>query len=137
MLKKFASSCAAIIVVTAVSIPTQARVVRVSGDHVGNLTGTRVVAANGSIYRSGVWRGQYRHNGYRYGRYAYGYRPYWRLGAAGAAGVAAGAYAYDNGYGYTYDNGNGYGMTYQGGPRSPYYQRSYGYDSLYRNWTEF
>ncbi|MFZ0356116.1 MAG: hypothetical protein WAM12_20830 [Pseudolabrys sp.] len=56
---------------------------------------------------------------------------------AGAAGVAAGAYAYDNGYGYTYDNGNGYGMTYQGGPRSPYYQRSYGYDSLYRNWTEF
>ncbi|MGC1092612.1 MAG: hypothetical protein WA905_07745 [Pseudolabrys sp.] len=79
MLKKFASSCAAIIVVTAVSIPTQARVVRVSGDHVGNLTGTRVVAANGSIYRSGVWRGQYGHNGYRYGRYAYGYRPYWRL----------------------------------------------------------
>ena len=133
MLKKFASSCAVIIVVTAVSIPAQARVVRVSGDHVGNFTGARVVAANGGIYRSGVWRGQYGRNGYRYGRYAYGYRPYWGLGAAGAAG----AYAYDNGYGYAYDNGNGYGMTYQGGPRSPYYQRSYGYDSPYRNWTEF
>ena len=76
-------------------------------------------------------------------RYGYGtYQPYW--GAAGVApGVAALAtpynygYAYDN-YGYASDNGASYGgLTYQGGPRSPYYQRSYGYDSPYRNWTQF
>ena len=98
------------------AIPAQARVVRVSGDHVGNFTGARVVTANGSIYRSGVGRGQYGRNGYRNGHYAYGYRPYWRLQR-----VLPALYAYDNGYGYAYDNGNGYGMTYQGGPRSPYY----------------
>jgi hypothetical protein len=133
MLKKLASSCAVLIVATAFSIPAQARVAHVSGAHVGNFSGARVAATHRGIYRSGVRRGQY-------GRYAYGYRPYW--GAAGvAAGVVAGAAAlawpYNN-YGYAYDNGYGYGgVTYQGGPRYPYYQRPYGYGSPYRNWTEF
>src|SRR5262245_19679932 len=149
MLKKFATSCAVLILTTAFSMPAQARVAHVKGTHVGEFNGARVAVANRGIYRNDVWRGQY-------GRYAYGYRPYLGWRAAGvAAGVAAGAaalawpynygYAYDSGYGdgnygYEYDNGNGYGyggVTYQGGPRSPYYQRSYGYGSPYRNWTQF
>jgi len=147
MLKKLASSCAVLIVATAFSIPAQARVAHVGGArvahvggaHVGNIRGDRVAAVNRGIYRNGVRRGQY-------GRYAYGYRPYWGAGAV-AAGVATGAaalawrnnyygYAYDNSY--PYDNGYGYGgVTYQGGPRYPYYQRPYGYGGPYRNWTEF
>src|SRR5262249_829694 len=114
-----------------------------------NFHGARVAAVHRGVYRNGVWRGQY-------GRY--GYRPY--AGAAAvAAGVATGAaalawrnnyygsaydtgYAYDNGYaydhGYAYDNGYGYGgVTYQGGPRYPYFQQPYGYGGPYRNWTQF
>jgi len=131
-----------LIVAIAFSIPAQARVVHVSGAHVGHFGGARVATVHRGIYRGGVRRGQY-------GRYAYGYRPYWR--AAGvAAGVAAGAaalawpynnygYAYDNGYGYGYSGyGYGYGdVTYRGGPRYPHYQRPYGYGGTYRNWTEF
>jgi hypothetical protein len=65
-------------------------------------------------------------------RYAYGtYQPYW-----GAAGVAAGAAASAYNSGYAYDNYYG-GVTYQGGPRSPYTQRSYWYGSPSRNWTQF
>jgi hypothetical protein len=133
MLKQLASGCAVLIVATAFSIPAEARVARVGGAHVGNFHGARVAAANRGIYRTGVRRGQY-------GRYAYGYRPYWG-GAAVAAGVATGAAALawrNNYYGYAYDNGYGYGgMTYQGGPRYPYYQRPYGYGGSYRNWTQF
>ena len=70
---------------------------------------------------------------YSYGRDAAGVAP----GVAALATPYNYGYAYDN-YGYASDNGASYGgLTYQGGPRSPYYQRSYGYDSPYRNWTQF
>jgi hypothetical protein len=142
MLKKLVSGCAVFIAATAFSLPAQARVVHVSGAHVGHYGGARVAAVHRGVYRSGAWRGQY--GRYGYGRYAYGYRPYW--GAAGvAAGVAAGAaaLAWPSYYGYAYDNGyNNGAVTYQGGPRYPYYQRPYGYGyygygTPYRNWTEF
>jgi len=145
MLKKLMSGCAVLIAATAFSLPAEARVVHVSGAHVGHYGGARVAAAHRGVYRSGAWRGQY--GRYGYGRYAYGHRPYW--GAAGvAAGVAAGAaaLAWPSYYGYAYDNGYNSGAvtTYQGGPRYPYYQRpygygyyGYGYGSPYRNWTEF
>jgi predicted MFS family arabinose efflux permease len=122
MMKKFATSCAALILATAFSMPAQARAAHVKGTHVGKFSGARVAAAHRGIYRGAVWRGQY-------DRYGYGNRPYWGGGAPGvAAGFATNAaasawpnnfdsYAYRN-YGYVYINP-------YGGPRYPYYQRSY------------
>jgi hypothetical protein len=100
------------------------------------LTPMSVAGVNRRAHRR-AYRQEY--YGANSGPYDYGtYQP---------AGVAAGVvalgspynygYAYDN-YGYAADNGATYGgLTYQGGPRSPYYQRSYGYDSPYRYWTQF
>ena len=138
MLKKLGCSCVVLVAAAAFSMPAQARAVRASGVHVGHINGARVAVVNRGIYRNGYWRG----------RYANGY-PGWRAAAGVAAGVAAASaltypyysgYAYDSGYGgYAYDQGYGYygngGVTYQGGPRYPYYQQPY--YSPYKQWWQF
>ena len=104
------------------------------------LTPMSVAGVNRRAHRR-AYRHEYYGSGYGgYGydrplRYGYGtYQPYrgWR-----AAGVAAGTAALASPYNYGYASDNYYGgATYQGGPRSPYTQRSW-YGSPYRNWTEF
>ena len=96
------------------------------------LTPMSVAGVNRRAHRR-AYRQEYYGYGANYGRDRYGYQtyqPYW-----GAAGVAAGATAlaspYNYGYAYAYDNYYGGSVTYQGGPRSHYTQRSYGYGSPY------
>src|SRR5262249_55059302 len=98
------------------------------------LTPMSVAGVNRRAHRR-AYRQEYYGYGANYGPYRYGtYQPYWGWGTAGvAAGAAALASA---NYGYAYDNYYG-GVIYQGGPRSPYTQRSYWYGSPYRNWMQF
>ena len=90
------------------------------------LTPMSVAGVNRRVHRRAYRRDYY---GYGYGGYGTG-QPYWGWRAAGvAAGAAAMASPYS--YGYARDNYYG-GVTYQGGPRSAYTQRSW-YGSPYGN----